>query len=436
MSEETMTTPADRVQRDKAAAPGGSVGRTRWVILGLLFFATALNYIDRQVIGLLKPTLADELHWSEMDYANIVFYFQMAYAIGYVTVGRFIDVVGNKRGFAACVAAWSLACAAHGLARSVSGFSGARFALGLFEPGNFVGCLKAVRMWFPKSERAFAIGVYNSGTNIGAMTAPFLIPWVTVAWGWQWAFYLTGGLGLVWLALWSIFYQNVDAHPFLAESERAHIQSEPEPPAQPAVPYAQILRLRTTWAFGIGNLLPMTIFWFYLFWLPDFLAKTHGVKLMGLGLPLMAIYVAASVGSIAGGSLSSWLINRGVAVLNARKLAMLATVVFILPIMIAPQVSSLWGCTAIICLAVGAHQGWTANMWSLVTDALPERAVGSVYGIGGMLGSIAGMGVAKAVGFVLEATGSYYALFICIPLIYCVSLVILQLFMPRQPERI
>ncbi|MBP2646281.1 MAG: Hexuronate transporter [Firmicutes bacterium] len=413
-----------------------SVGNKRWIILSLLFFATALNYIDRQVIGLLKPTIAEELHWSEMDYANIVFYFQLAYSIGYVTVGRFMDVVGNKKGFFACVGVWSIACAVHGLVRTVSGFSAARFFLGLAEPGNFTGCLKGASMWFPKSERAFAIGIYNSGTNVGAMLAPFLIPWITIVWGWQWAFYITGGLGFIWLIAWALYYHNVNDYPGLTTEEKTYIQSDGPEPKVEKVPYSKILRLRTTWAFGIGNLMPMTIFWFYLFWLPDFLAKTHGIKLMELGFPLMAIYLAASVGSLIGGGISSSFIARGMKVLKARKIAMLISILFILPIMFAPSVSSLWGCTAIICVVVGSHQGWTANMWSLVTDSLPERVVGSVYGIAGFLGSVAGMGMAKTVGYVLQMTGSYYSLFLGIPAVYCISLLILHLFMPSEPEKI
>lgn len=432
------------VTQSTASTSGSSVGlksfkgfgSVRWGILILLFFATMLNYIDRQVIGLLKPTLSTALHWSEVDYANIVFFFQIAYAVGYVFTGRLTDKIGTKKGFFTCVGFWSLAAVLHGAARSVFSFSAARAALGFFEPGNFVCSLKSARMWFPKSERAFAIGVYNAGTNVGAMTAPFLVPWIVIKFGWQWAFFITGGLGFIWLIFWKIFYHNLNEHPTVSAKERAHIQAEPEPVVE-KTPWSQVLKLRTTWAFGIGNMMPMAVFWFYLFWLPDFLSKTHGVKLMALGLPLMAIYISADIGSIVGGSLSSWFIKRGMAVLAARKLAMLVMLVFILPTMLAPQIGPLWGCVLIVCLAIGAHQGWTANMWSLVTDSLPERAVGSVFGIAGMLGSVAGACFAEIVGYVLKAThGNYYTLFIGIPCVYCIALLILHLFLPKEPEMV
>lgn len=414
----------------------GSVGNKRWIILVLLFFATALNYIDRQIISILKPTLSAEFDWSEIDYANIVFSFQLAYTIGYACIGRFMDVFGNKKGFFLCVLVWSAACAAHGLVRSISGFITARFFLGLAEPGNWTGCLKAVRMWFPKSERGFAIGVYNAAANVGAMIAPFVITWLTITWGWPAAFIVPGVLGFIWVVAWGRFYHSVDDHPTLSEQERNHIRSEPEPAAAPKASYSAILRLSTTWAFSIGNLVPTTVFWFYLFWLPDFLVKSYGIQLADLGWLLLIIYAGASVGSLGGGSLSSWFITRGMNVVSARKLVMLLAILFILPISAAPYAGSLLGCTAIITVAIAAHQSWTVNIWSLVTDNLPEHVVGSVFGLGGMLTSIAGMVLAKVVGHVLQGPGGYQSIFVSIPLIYLVSLLLLHLLMPKQPERV
>ncbi|MDR3439324.1 MFS transporter [Telmatospirillum sp.] len=411
-------------------------GNIRWGILSLLFCCTVLNYIDRQVISILKPTIGEDIGWSEMDYANIIFYFQVAYAIGYVSLGRFIDLAGTKKGLFACVLVWSLACAGHGLARTVMGFGIARFFLGFGESGNYTGCIKATRAWFPAKERALAIGIYNGATNIGAMTAPFLVPWLTIMWGWQSAFYVTGAVGVIWVAAWWIFYHEVNDHPTVSEQEKAYIhQDPPDNVASEKISYLRLLSKRTTWAYAICNLLSAPIFWLYLFWLPDFLFKTHGVKLMDLGLPLFAIYMSASIGSILGGWISSQFIARGMDVKKARKLTMLITLIFISPIAFAPQIESLWGCTAIICVAIGAHQAWTANIWSLVPDSTPGHAVGGVFGFGGMVGALGGMVVAKVVGTVLTVTGSYYVIFLGVPFVYLCGLLALQILLPKKMEQ-
>jgi ACS family hexuronate transporter-like MFS transporter len=412
-----------------------SVGHTRWVMLSLLFFATVINYIDRQVVGILKPTIAADLGWSEMDYANIVFYFQMAYAIGYVFMGRLMDVSGVRRGYSLAVLLWSLAAIAHGFVRSVFGFAVARFALGLGESGNYPACIKTTRTWFPASERALATGIFNAGTNVGAMVTPFLVPWLTIRFGWPAAFFTTGALGFAWLVAWWLLYQDPERHPRVSAAERAYIRRDPEPPAV-KVPYHRLLRWRTTWAYALANVLSAPIWWFYLFWLPDFLSKTHGLNITGIGLPLVVIYLMTDAGSVAGGALSSALIARGINTLAARKLAMLVCLLLIVPVILAPSLSSLWGATLIIGLAASAHQGWTANIWTLVTDALPRPAVSSVFGFGGMVGAVGGMVIAKVAGYVLETTGSYVVLFLMIPACYALGLLLLHIIMPRRPESV
>jgi len=426
-----------RTMAEPSFSAGGTraarVGRTRFVVLGLLFFATTINYVDRQVIGILKPTLSSELGWNDIDYANIVFYFQLAYALGYIGLGRIIDLIGVRRGYGLAVLLWSVAAAAHGLARSALGFGVARFALGLGEGGNFPACISAVRAWFPVRERALAAGIFNAGTNVGALVTPFLVPWLTLAYGWPVAFYVTGAAGLIWLLAWSALYRSPEAHRGLAAAERAYIEQDAEPPAAP-MPYRAVLRQRATWAYAAVQFLSSPVWWFYLFWLPDFLHRTHGLDLAALGPPLVVIYLLTDVGSVAGGWLSSALIGRGVPVLAARKLTMLVCAVCIIPIVFAPQVASLWGATLLVALAASAHQAWAANMFTLPSDTMPRAAVSSVAGFGGMVGALGGMGIAKLAGAVLQATGSYVILFLLVPCAYFLALVLLQLLLPRAGE--
>jgi len=359
----------------------------------------------------------------------------VAYAIGYVVMGRVHDLLGVKRGFSIAVVVWSLAAAAHGFVHLVNGFIVARFALGLGEAGNYPACIKTTRNWFPASERALATGIFNAATNVGAMVTPFLVPWLTIAYGWPAAFFVTGGIGFVWLICWLLFYHNPEDHPRLSQSELAYIKREPDPPTI-KVPYSRLLRLRTTWAYALGNMLSAPIWWFYLFWVPDFLNKTQGLDIAALGPPLLIIYLMTDVGSIAGGALSSAFVARGMAAQAARKLAMLICVICILPIVLAPQTSNLWIATLIIGFAASAHQAWTANIWTLVADSLPRYAVGSVFGIGGMVGAVGGMIVAKVAGYVLDTTGSYVVLFTMIPASYALGLLWMHFVMPRHPEQI
>lgn len=435
-----------------------SIGWSRWGICALLFFATTLNYIDRQVIGILRPELAKEFHWNEIDYSNIVFAFSVAYAIGYVGAGRLIDCVGVRRGYFLAVLFWSLAAMAHALTRwipadaipgdwaaplaritgdwllvipmTVVGFSAARFALGLAEGGNFPAAVKTVSIWFPKKERALATGIFNSGSNIGALIAPLLVPWLTLSFGWPTAFLVTGALGFAWLAVWWLFYREPEKHPRVSPAELAHIRSDPPDPVV-KVPWLTLLRYRQTWAFAVGMFLCSPIWWFYLYWIPSFLNDRHHLNLMELGPPLVVIYLMTDVGSIGGGWLSSWLIKRGWTVNAARKTAMLTCALCVVPVFMASSVSNLWVATLLVGLAASAHQGFAANLYTLVSDTAPRQMVSSIVGIGGMAGAIGGMFGAKFTGYVLQWTHSYGVLFSIAATAYLVNLAIIHVLNPR-----
>ena len=421
----------------------------RWMICFLLFLAATINYIDRQVIGLLKPTLQQQYGWSEIDYADIVFSFQLAYAIGLLLAGRFIDRVGTRIGFAIAVGLWSVAAMAHaeaatygpavaallgmfGLvyAPSVAGFIAARFALGIGEAGNFPAAIKAVAEWFPLKERAFATGLFNSGTNIGAVMAPLIVPWITVTYGWYWAFIVTGAIGFFWIALWLPIFRQPEHHPSVNAAELAHIRSDLAPPAE-RVPLRALLPHRQTWAFAIGKFMTDPIWWLYLFWVPDFLNRNHGLNLLAVGPPLVAIYLIADIGSIGGGWLSSALIKRGWTVNAARKTAMFVSACAVIPIVFASMATSLWTAVLLVALAAAAHQGWSANMFTLASDMFPRQAVGTVVGFGGMAGAFGGMLIAKLTGYLLETTGSYVPVFLIAGSTYLTALLIIHLLAPR-----
>ena len=422
--------PAER-HGGSLAAVRTTVGRYRWTVCALLFFITTINYMDRQVIGVLKPVLQKELGWSEIDYGNIVFFFQLAYAAGYVGMGRFMDLVGVRFGMTVAVTIWSLAAAAHGLVRSVFGFGLARFMLGIGEGGNFPAAIKTVSDWFPVRERALSTGLFNAGSNVGALVTPILVPWLTITFGWQAAFYVTGLVGFVWLAVWLLIYRRPEEQPRLSADELAYIRSDPEFRTE-KLPWLQLLRYRGTWAFVIGTFLTSPVWWFYLFWVPDFLFKAHGLNLTSLGPPLVVIYLMTDVGSVGGGWLSSALIKRGMGVLTARKLSLLICALLVVPVFYAPRVESLWLATFLIGLAASAHQGFSANLFTVVSDTMPRSAVSSVVGLGGMAGAIGGMFVAQAAGYVLQMTGSYVPLFSCAAGSYLLAILIMHLVLPRH----
>ena len=409
------------------------IGRYRWTICALLFFAATINYIDRQVIGILKPTLKTELGWDEIAYSNIVFWFQAAYALGFILMGRLMDRFGTRKGFSFAVLFWSLAAMAHSLASSVMGFGMARFALGLGESGNFPASIKTVAEWFPKKERALATGIFNAGTNVGAIVTPLTVPWIAGHLGWRMAFIITGGLGFLWLVAWLALYRKPHEHPRVKKPELDHINCDPAEP-ETKIPWVRLLPHRQTWAFAVAKFMTDPVWWFYLFWIPGFLHDQYHVpadSITSFGLPLVVIYLAADVGSIVGGWLSSTLIKRGWTINAARKTAMLVCALCVVPIVFVSQTSNIWVAVALIGLAASAHQGWSANVFTMTSDLFPRRAVGSVVGIGGMAGAVGGMLIAKVVGYVLQWTGSYLPIFIIAGSAYLTALLVVHLLLPR-----
>jgi len=422
---------AEAAQGSGAAIGGAPArgGRYRWIICALLFFATTINYLDRQVLGILAAPLQEELGWSESEYGWIATAFTGAYAAGLLVVGGLMDRLGTRRGFSLAVAGWSAAAMAHALARSAFGFGVARFALGLSESGNFPAAIKTVAEWYPKSERALATGIFNSGSNVGAIVAPLTVPWIATRYGWRWAFVITGATGFIWLAGWLAIYRKPEEHPRLTREELAHIRRDPVEPMV-KVPWSHLLRHRQTWAFAAGKFFTDPVWWFFLFWLPKFLNQTYGITLEGLGPPLVVIYVAADLGSIGGGWTSSTLIHRGWSVNAGRKTAMFVCAICVVPILLAARASNLWVAVGLISLATAAHQGWSANLFTLVSDTFPRRAVGSVVGIGGFAGSLSGMMIATATGYLLQWTGSYVPIFIVAASAYLIALSVIHVLNP------
>lgn len=415
------------------AREGAAAGRMgyRWTILALLFTATTINYVDRQVLGILAPTLQRELRWSETDYGSIVSWFSLAYGVGLLGMGRLIDWLGARRGFSIAIVVWSVAAMAHALARTVTGFSAARALLGVGEAGNFPGAVKTVAAWFPRKERALAVGIINAGTNVGAVLVPLLVPWIAVTWGWKWAFIITGAIGFVWLVFWLLMYREPEQHPKLPRSELAYIRSDP-PDSSVAVPWLALLARRETWAFLLGKAMTDPVWLFYLFWLPKFLDARWGVRLTGLALPLIVIYAVADVGSVGGGFVSSRLIARGWSVNASRKTALLIAALLIVPTMFAPRAGTLWGAIAIVSVAAAAHQWWSTNLFTTVSDMFPRRAVASVCGIGGFGGAMSAMFFQRATGRLLDANGGNYSpIFVVCGLTYVVAFLVVQLLVPR-----
>lgn len=412
------------------------IGRYRWVIVALLFIAIGINYIDRQMIGILKPTLAAELKWSETDYANIVFWFQCAYAIGFLTFGRMIDKVGVRVGYALAFTVWTVASIGHGLISTVTQFALARFTLGFGESGSFPASLKAVSEWFPQKERAQATGIFNAGTAMGPIITPLLVPAITLAWGWRAAFISIGLVSCLWLVAWLLMYRRPHEHPKVSPEELAYIQSDNTPvSAKPApavkISWFKLLRFRQTWAYAAGKFLTDPIWWLYLFWLPDFLGKTYGLNLKTFGPPLIAIYLLADLGSVLGGWGSSRQMKNGLGANRARKTTMLICALAVIPIVTTQFISSMWLVVAIIGLAAAAHQAWSANLMTLPSDMFPKEAVASVIGIGGMAGAMGGMLMTTYNGYILEVFKSYQPIFIVAGSAYLVAIVVIHVLTPR-----
>ncbi|MDR6707100.1 MULTISPECIES: MFS transporter [unclassified Novosphingobium] len=405
-------------------------GRRRWVVCGLLFAATAVNYIDRQMIGVLKPTLKEELGWQESDFATIVFWFQMAYAIGYISFGRIVDVLGARLGYAVAIVIWTAGHMAHGFATGVASFAAARFGLGVGESGNFPAGIKAVADWFPQRERAFAIGLFNAGANVGAIITPLLVPALVLWFGWRSAFFITGIFGLAWLVAWWALYRHPREEAKITPGELAWIEQDPADTTE-KIGWSRLITLRETWAYALAKFLIDPIWWFFLFWLPGYLFDRYHLDLKSFGLPLAAIYIISDLGSVAGGWLSSFMLKRGYSVNAARKLAMLICAFCVLPIYFAQSIESVWGAVLVIGLATAAHQAFSANVYTLPSDMFPRAAVGSVVGIGGTIGALGGMGMALFTGYILDATHSYELLFAICASAYLVALAVVHLLSPR-----
>lgn len=416
----------------------------RWVVVALLFFATTINYLDRQVIGFLKPTLEKEFSWTEEDYSHIVIAFQVAYSLGLLAFGRFIDKLGTKLGYTLSLVVWSLAAMLHALVRTTFGFGAVRAGLGLGESGNFPAAIKVVAEWFPKKERALATGIFNSGANIGAVAAPIMIPWILGAYNWQMAFLITGAIGFVWLIFWWIFYEIPSKHKAVNQAEFDYIHSDAEDAladgeVQQKIKWVELFGVRQTWAFVVGKFLTDPIWWFFLFWLPSYFSSTFKLDLTKPSLPLVLIYTATTIGSIGGGYLSSWFIKRGMPVFKARKTAMFLFALCVLPIFAARYATNIWQAVALIGLAAAAHQAWSANIFTTASDIFPKRALSSVVGIGGMAGSVGGIIFPLIVGWVLEnykeagnITAGYNIIFSICASIYLLAWCIMHLLTPRM----
>jgi ACS family hexuronate transporter-like MFS transporter len=419
-------------------------GNYRWVVVALLFFATTINYLDRQVIGLLKPTLEIEFAWTEQDYSYVVMAFSAAYALGLLLFGGLIDRIGTKLGYSISVVVWSIAAMAHAAAKSTFGFGVARAALGLSEAGNFPAAIKAVAEWFPKRERALATGIFNSGANIGAVVAPVMVPWILGIYGWQEAFLITGAIGFIWLIFWWFLYEIPSRHKRLTAEEYEFIHSDSEQVvvgAEGTVSWKKLLSIRQTWTFVFGKMLTDPIWWFFLFWLPSYFSTTFDIDLSKPSLHLAVVYTATTIGSVGGGYLSSYFIRKGWPVFKARKTAMFIFSLCVVPIMAARYATDIWVAVGLISLAAAAHQAWSANIFTTASDMFPKRAVSSVVGIGGMAGSLGGFLFPALVGLILDSyknagnlVGGYNVIFTICGLAYLLAWLVMHLLSPKMKQ--
>jgi MFS transporter, ACS family, hexuronate transporter len=412
------------------------VGTYRWRICALLFAATSINYIDRQVLGVLAPDLGRLIGWNEIEYGYIVTSFQAAYAIGLVCAGAVIDRLGTRLGYALAICIWSAAAMSHALVRTALGFGIARFVLGLGEAGNFPAAIKTVAEWFPRRERALATGIFNAGSNIGVICAALMVPFVAGRWGWRYAFLVTGVLSIIWLAVWLSIYRSPALNTAVSSAELAYIRSD-SPESATKIPWLDLFGYSQTWAFVVAKFMTDPIWWFFVFWLPKYLNSKYGLTLTSLGPPLIAIYCMADAGSIGGGWLAARFLRSGWSVNRARKTAMLVCALAVVPILFVSMVQNLWMAVALIGLATAGHQGWSANLFTLTSDMFPQRAVASVAGLGGFAGAVGGMAISTFTGLLLQSTGSYVAVFTMAASAYLLALAAVQGIAPRlQPAQV
>jgi len=427
-------TSAESVERGEFANEG--TGRMRWTICAMLFVATSINYMDRQVIAILKPTLQQSIGLTEVNYGYIVDAFQIAYAVGLLAVGRLIDKLGTRIGYMLVMAVWSCAAMGHALASSALQFGAARFCLGLGESGNFPAAIKTVAEWFPQKERSLATGIFNSGANVGAILAPAIVPWVTLRFGWHAAFLSTGLFSGLWIVWWFRNYRKPEVHPPVGDGLVSQTRTDADPDSGRAISWRQLLGCRQTWAFSLAKFLTDPIWWFYLFWLPSYFSSRFNLSLSHLGLPLIIVYNVSAIGSIGGGWLPALFRRMGLTANYARLAAMLFCGALVVPIYAAANLRSEWAAIALISLAAGAHQGWSANLFTTASDMFPRSAVGAVVGIGGMAGSVGGAIFAFFAGHILQLTHSYGSLFAVAACSYLVALLILYLLAPALKKMV
>jgi len=408
------------------------IGKYRWRIVVLLFFVTTINYIDRQVLGILAPQLQVQFGWSEADYGYIIMAFQAAYAIGLLSMGALLDKIGTRLGFVISVTLLSLAGMFHAALSSVIAFASARFALGIGASANFPAAIKTIAEWFPKKERAFATGLFNAGSNVGAILTPLIIPLVAVNFGWKWAFISAGILGFLWLIFWILIYNKPDESKKLSEYEYRYILQDENESETKKLPWKSIISYKQTWGICLARFLTDPIWWFFLFWLPKYLNSTYNIDLLHIGLPLIVVYVISIVGSVFGGWFSSFLIKKGKNNVSARKLTIFLMALLVVPIFFTSQVSNLWVAVLFVSLATFAHQGYAANIFTIVSDIYPKNAVGSVTGLAGFAGAIGGVLFSGGVGLILQITGSYYLIFGIASVAYLLCWLSLQLLVSNQ----
>lgn len=407
-----------------------TIGNYRWRVVSLLFFATTLNYVDRSVLGLLKPVIATDLGWTEIQYGYIVSAFSVAYGLGLLLTGVLLDRYGTKAGYVVAVSVWSIACSFHAFARSVFGFGLARFMLGVGESVNFPAAVKSVSEWFPKKERALANGWFNSGSNVGAFLAPVIVSFITVQYGWRWAFIVTGALGTIWVIAWFISYRLPEKHPRVSKAELEYIVSDSVEEKKVAVSWIKLITDRRAQAFCIIKVATDWVWWFLLFWTPDLLNKMFGADIKELVIPLVLIYTMASIGGIGGGWLSSTLIKRGKSINFSRKIAMLISAFIMLSVLFIPSSPELWVAVLLLSLSTAAHQGWSSNVFAIASDIYPKHMVGSVVSLGGFAAAIANAVFATLIGLALQITKSYTIVFLTAGTMYFLSWFVLKLMVP------